>query len=385
MKKRRNKKANTAISLISSLIALGAIGTASYFGYDKFFKKSTQETKKTSTLVPEFKDFVPLAEDSIRVMNWNILNFGGNENSKKLLPKINNIVKAIKYSNATVVGFTEINYIDPKERKSGVVSDLEDIQSLLGEDWKFIINDSVVNPKFPNSRENYAIFYNSKLVEYDNFKENVTTKNIYTRPPFLARFKVKENDYKFYYSIAHFDAPGANEKNGEVLDSQYKPNGTQEITEAKSVYELIFKPKENENIDIIFGGDTNLYQKSNEIFESFSKYGVLSAYTDFENRLNDQYYNTSLSKSKNGVVKCKYANPYDKWLYKDFGIKNINLNPDALFKIDIVGLYNLKVWDKQDDIKKWESAKKNLSDKTDLTLANLTSDHAPIIIDIKFK
>ncbi|TNK96166.1 hypothetical protein C4M95_03600, partial [Mycoplasmopsis pullorum] len=203
--------------------------------------------------------------------------------------------------------------------------------------------------------------------------------------PFLARFKVKENDYKFYYSIAHFDAPGANAKNGEVIDSQYKPNGTQEITEAKSVYELIFKPKENENIDIIFGGDTNLYQKSNEIFESFSKYGVLSAYTDFENRLNDQYYNTSLSKSKNGVVKRKYANPYDKWLYKDFGIKNINLNPDALFKIDIVGLYNLKVWDKQDDIKKWESAKKNLSDKTDLTLANLTSDHAPIIIDIKFK
>ncbi|TNK88129.1 hypothetical protein C4M89_03535, partial [Mycoplasmopsis pullorum] len=177
MKKRRNKKANTVIYLISSLIALGVIGTASYFGYDKFFKKSTQETKKPSTLVPEFKDFVPLAEDSIRVMNWNILNFGGNDNSKKLLPKINNIVKAIKYSNATVVGFTEINYIDPKDRKSGVVSDLEDIQSLLGEDWKFIINDSVVNPKLPNSKENYAIFYNSKLVEYDNFKENVITKN----------------------------------------------------------------------------------------------------------------------------------------------------------------------------------------------------------------
>ncbi|VEU70418.1 MnuA family membrane nuclease [Mycoplasmopsis glycophila] len=387
--KKRSKKGTSW--LISSLTLLVALGAGGYSAYHYLYKNktNTQKTNSSESQVPNpttVNGKLALDPNKIRLMNWNILNFGGNNDSKVLLPKINNIAKAILYSNSSVVGFTEINYINPKDRKTNVVESLENLQKLLGENWKFIYSDDAVNPKMPNSKENYAIFYDSSIIKYEDYKENITKDNLYARAPFLAKFSVKENNYQFYYAIAHFDAPGVNTNNGETKDSVYTENGTQEIKEAKEVYEYIFKPKMNDNIDIIFAGDTNLKAKANEIFESFSKYGIQDAYVDFKNRLNDAWYNTSLSVTDaQGNYKRKYANPYDKWLFFDANDTNITVNGNAPYKIDIVGLYNEGIWNKREDIKIWKQNNIKFKDETDLTLARKVSDHAPIILDIKYK
>ncbi|MGY5139335.1 MnuA family membrane nuclease [Mycoplasmopsis gallinarum] len=386
-KTKKNKLAKNLSAILSSTIVVVGAAAGAFYAWknkDKLTNKNPQKDSIINEIQPT--RVLDITSNNFRIMNWNILNFGGNNVSTATSPKTKNIAKAIKYANASIIGLTEINFIDSPDDKrddNTVVRSVRNLTKLIGENFNYEISKKAINPNFQNSRENYAFIYNQNEFSIEN-TYLFTQDNIYVRPPFGALFKHKATNYQFWYVIAHFDAPGVNEKNGEVA-TEYNDNGSQEILEATKVKEVIFD-KLNElspNVDIVFGGDTNLKVKANEIFENFKYNQIYSAYVDFANRLDDTWYNTSLSKTSNGVVKRKYANPYDKWLFKDELEKNIIIEANNPYKIDIVDLYNNNVWDKNTDLKEWAALNKTFKDNTNLTVAAATSDHAPIILNIK--
>ncbi|WP_406613460.1 MnuA family membrane nuclease [Mycoplasma corogypsi] len=387
-------KTRKIVSSAISLILAGGIAAGAYFGYLKFGNQQKIDHNKNdnklnsnansgsgSTLSNNNTE-PTLNKKSLHVMNWNVLNFGGGDNDVLNAPKINRISDVILHEKPDLIGFTEINYNNQSVRT------LDNLKKLLnsseknesGTTWDYVISENDENPRFPNSKEHYAMFYKSNVLSVVK-KESITKNNLYARPPFSVKFKTG-NDYQFYYVIAHFDAPGVNAKNGETAtDSLYGTNGSQEVTEAKSVKEYIFDKYKPENIDIIFGGDTNLTAKSQIIFDEFKKFGIENTYgDDFKYNNSVDAYKTSLS-SKDG-----YANPYDKFLFLDTPDKGTIVKPTKeKFKFDIIAQYKAGgIWEnlRVPDYNTWSKLKKAPRNQTPIELARKISDHAPINIFI---
>lgn len=201
-------------------------------------------------------------------------------------------------------------------------------------------------------------YYEFGIKKESSQVELKTNSSSYVRPPFGIKFKTKTNN-DFVVSYSHFDSPGINKSRNEN-SSKIKSQGNQEVSEASNTinvvkeYETYFKSK-----NIFFMADTNILvnnQKKAFVEDNFKKNNYSFLFED------KPTYNTSLSSSYN-----KFANPYDKVIYK--------LNNQFEFDENQKDL----------DLVKKENIKKGFIINTFKTLNKSNIDKANKFVDDNFK
>ncbi|MCK5807299.1 MAG: endonuclease/exonuclease/phosphatase family protein, partial [Mycoplasmataceae bacterium] len=313
---------------------------------------------------PNTKNIIPsgwvtkkqLAEDDIKIGNWNIANFHGTNYNKN-----HAIAQVILDAEVSLIGIEEVDYT------SGLFKVAKELNKIkrLHDVWKVVTSKlsykatgdaNVTAMGGLSAREYYGFIYDStKLTPkadvdgnigriYDNpFKENkylvdgethdhtiTNTKSAYVRPPFGATFEYNKNKKDFTAVIAHLDSPGYGKaKSNKALVKNHSSKtgptfefhsssssllatnydtaiGSQEAWEAENLPDVMkfFNDKNGTDEDMIFLGDTNIKNH-----KSHSK-------RPFQSTLNGGYkesFDPSLETSKTSLGKSdNYASPYDR-------------------------------------------------------------------------
>ncbi|VEU75104.1 Membrane nuclease MnuA [Mycoplasmopsis maculosa] len=360
---------------------------------------------------------------SIRIMHWNILNFGGEKHIKNSF-KFYALSEIIRKSNSSIIGLTEVNFNDG-DKISKLVEQINNDDN--SNRFKFIIQseNEAVSKIHNNSKELIAIIYDStkvKPVEFTNgrigesFNQNISDvtvnkntneisltdlkRNTYVRPPFGAKFEIISWNKNITTFFSHLDSPGAKNKEKNISgflkrnnkSFEIKSVGSQELAEVLNL-ENVFEyydnlSGENDN-NIIFGGDTNIDSSGSYAFD-YLKY---KNYYDAKDSTNEKYLTSLTTDQHFKKGKSPYVNSYDKWLFNEVDIDFIDAkeNPEFDYKIQIDKAFSNGLLDKEISTKKYiHDYKKSTNNKdkhpSDYRIIRIgLSDHAPIIIDVKNK
>ena len=212
----------------------------------------------------------------------------------------------------------------------------------------------------------------------------------FVRPPFIAKFKIKNTDFSIATIFNHLDSPGTRKK-GEYIEpkpsilladrsnkqSDLNKQGAQEVSEFLGLIDVINENKDLANF-VIYGGDTNI---KNENFYLARKYPENIQFTldrSLKLKKYDQKFLTSLG------TRGKYSEQYDKMFFinqlpNTFKPKIIT-NGLLPYKVDIYRTFNDVISKAElENLKGWKS--KN-NDKS--TIRSQISDHAPVFTDVVF-
>lgn len=212
----------------------------------------------------------------------------------------------------------------------------------------------------------------------------------FVRPPFIAKFKIKNTDFSIATIFNHLDSPGSRKKEKYIepkpsillADSSNKQSdlnkqGAQEVSEFLGLIDVINENKDLANF-VIYGGDTNI---KNENFYLARKYPENIQFTLDRNlklKKYDQKFLTSLG------TRGGYSEQYDKMFFinqlpNTFKPKIIT-NGLLPYKVDIYRTFNDVISKEElENLKGWKS--KN-NDKS--TIRSQISDHAPVFTDVVF-
>lgn len=212
----------------------------------------------------------------------------------------------------------------------------------------------------------------------------------FVRPPFIAKFKIKNTDFSIATIFNHLDSPGTRKK-GEYIEpkpsilladrsnkqSDLNKQGAQEVSEFLGLIDVINENKDLANF-VIYGGDTNI---KNENFYLARKYPENIQFTldrDLKLKKYDQKFLTSLG------TRGKYSEQYDKMFFinqlpNTFKPKIIT---DGLlpYKVDIYRTFNDVI--SKAELEKLKGWKSKDSDRS--TIRSQISDHAPVFTDVVF-
>lgn len=212
----------------------------------------------------------------------------------------------------------------------------------------------------------------------------------FVRPPFIAKFKIKNTDFSIATIFNHLDSPGSRKKEKYIepkpsillADSSNKQSdlnkqGAQEVSEFLGLIDVINENKDLANF-VIYGGDTNI---KNENFYLARKYPENIQFTldrDLKLKKYDQKFLTSLG------TRGKYSEQYDKMFFinqlpNTFKPKIIT---DGLlpYKVDIYRTFNDVISKAElESLKGWKSKDSDRS-----TIRSQISDHAPVFTDVVF-
>ncbi|WP_027120721.1 MnuA family membrane nuclease [Mycoplasmopsis lipofaciens] len=414
------KKTIKRIFSLISLVPVAVMCVGGYYVY-KYFKSKNSANNNVNIDKLDNKGFYAKNEETLRVMHWNILNFGGSTSTQNSA-KVYNIAVSIFKSNADIIGLTEINYGDAN-KVDRIIKVLNSFDPNISFSYVYQDKNEALNPEYKNSKEQIVIIYKNKIVEPRKFNNNKigdsflgpiksvqqSNSNIvfakedsYVRPLFGSKFFIKPFNKTITTFFGHFDSPNSKENSGEIdingiFQNKYiiKNQGSKEVSEALGLYDafLYFKNISN-NDNIIFGGDTNINSKGSTIFNYL---------TDINNSITSSerlqtYYNSSLANEEKFLTSLTtettynknkkhsgYANSYDKWLFyeKDLNILDNKENPTYIYKIDIVKGFESGLFDKTITTKKYLQTYKDERSVSDFKLIRKgLSDHAPIIIDV---
>ncbi|MGC7176951.1 hypothetical protein ACP0BK_01450 [Metamycoplasma hominis] len=223
--------------------------------------------------------------------------------------------------------------------------------------------------------------------DYNKANHNQTH---FVRPPFIAKFKIKNTDFSIATIFNHLDSPGTRKK-GEYIEpkpsilladssnrqSDLNKQGAQEVSEFLGLIDVINENKDLANF-VIYGGDTNI---KNENFYLARKYPENIQFTldrDLKLKKYDQKFLTSLGTSG------KYSEQYDKMFFinqlpNTFKPKIIT-NGLLPYKVDIYRTFNDVISKAElEKLKGWKSKKNDKS-----TIRSQISDHAPVFTDVVF-
>lgn len=223
--------------------------------------------------------------------------------------------------------------------------------------------------------------------DYNKANHNQTH---FVRPPFIAKFKIKNTDFSIATIFNHLDSPGTRKK-GEYIEpkpsilladrsnkqSDLNKQGAQEVSEFLGLIDVINENKDLANF-VIYGGDTNI---KNENFYLARKYPENIQFTldrDLKLKKYDQKFLTSLG------TRGKYSEQYDKMFFinqlpNTFKPKIIT---DGLlpYKVDIYRTFNDVI--SKAELEKLKGWKSKDSDRS--TIRSQISDHAPVFTDVVF-
>ncbi|WP_322910992.1 hypothetical protein [Mycoplasmopsis felis] len=212
-----------------------------------------------------------------------------------------------------------------------------------------------------------------------------SNKTVFVRPPFGARFKLKNNTNapSIITIFDHLDSPGKTSNSryieGNVEHKTLKggKNGSQEFSEFIAIPQVMnyFKGLANEtNSLIMFSGDTNIDAKNFHFDNVFP-----SNINKVTNSLKKDYY-TSLN------TKGGYANPYDKMYYINgedefYDTVSDTDNPNIKFKVDIYKAFEeFNITNNPENFNWWTR-----NNSKNSNIRSKISDHAPVFTDIKLK
>lgn len=212
----------------------------------------------------------------------------------------------------------------------------------------------------------------------------------FVRPPFIAKFKIKNTDFSIATIFNHLDSPGTRKK-GEYIEpkpsilladssnrqSDLNKQGAQEVSEFLGLIDVINENKDLANF-VIYGGDTNI---KNENFYLARKYPENIQFTldrDLKLKKYDQKFLTSLG------TRGKYSEQYDKMFFinqlsNTFKPKIIT-NGLLPYKVDIYRTFNDVI--SKAELEKLKGWKSKNNDKS--TIRSQISDHAPVFTDVVF-
>ncbi|QKX40311.1 hypothetical protein HU160_00235 [Metamycoplasma hominis] len=212
----------------------------------------------------------------------------------------------------------------------------------------------------------------------------------FVRPPFIAKFKIKNTDFSIATIFNHLDSPGTRKK-GEYIEpkpsilladrsnkqSDLNKQGAQEVSEFLGLIDVINENKDLANF-VIYGGDTNI---KNENFYLARKYPENIQFTldrSLKLKKYDQKFLTSLG------TRGKYSEQYDKMFFinqlpNTFKPKIIT-NGLLPYKVDIYRTFNDVI--SKAELEKLKGWKSKDSDKS--TIRSQISDHAPVFTDVVF-
>ncbi|AUW36884.1 hypothetical protein C1937_00160 [Metamycoplasma hominis] len=212
----------------------------------------------------------------------------------------------------------------------------------------------------------------------------------FVRPPFIAKFKIKNTDFSIATIFNHLDSPGSRKK-GEYIEpkpsilladrsnkqSDLNKQGAQEVSEFLGLIDVINENKDLANF-VIYGGDTNI---KNENFYLARKYPENIQFTLDRNlklKKYDQKFLTSLG------TRGGYSEQYDKMFFinqlpNTFKPKIIT-NGLLPYKVDIYRTFNDVISKAElEKLKGWKSKKNDRS-----TIRSQISDHTPVFTDVVF-
>ncbi|WP_203283147.1 hypothetical protein [Metamycoplasma hominis] len=212
----------------------------------------------------------------------------------------------------------------------------------------------------------------------------------FVRPPFIAKFKIKNTDFSIATIFNHLDSPGSRKKEKYIepkpsillADSSNKQSdlnkqGAQEVSEFLGLIDVI-----NENNDlanfVIYGGDTNIKNENFYLARKYPKNIQFTLDRDLKLKKYDQKFLTSLG------IRGKYSEQYDKMFFinqlpNTFKPKIIT---DGLlpYKVDIYRTFNDVISKAElENLKGWKSKDSDRS-----TIRSQISDHAPVFTDVVF-
>ncbi|MBN3534437.1 endonuclease/exonuclease/phosphatase family protein [Mycoplasma procyoni] len=357
-------------------------------------KEITEPPKDDSSKIDDSKDNPAQGQDQkteefskIRIGHWNVLNQAGNIDAKTEA-----LAKIIHYNKLSLVGLTEIQGENSYAGVENIIKKLQeyDPNGL----WRFILSENNFGKGRESQKERIGIIYKSKLLEqvplagytatqnpydlgmaYPNPEvvshTNKAKKHVYSRPPYGAKFRVK-NSYKNDFSVvfAHFDSPGAKKKAGEEsARNGFKAQGEFEINDALETKAVMdwFDQKDGNNNDLFFMGDTNIKSPNGpKAFDPLIKSGYSS--------LLDQEDKTSLGTNENNP----WSQPYDKIFYKG-DLKTSNAQKYDIFKVFEQGVLNEQEWKNKIN----QETKTKLSESSPLIKwVRKISDHTLVFVDL---
>ncbi|KUH47292.1 endonuclease/exonuclease/phosphatase family protein [Mycoplasmopsis meleagridis] len=333
---------------------------------------------------------------TIRIGNWNVLNFSLSEKNENLVKntKIFALSHLINHLKIDVQGIIEL---DNEEAIIALVNSLNNLDP--NAKWTYTISDNSENgngknKKIPSNSKQHelaAILYKSSILKAKEFTNNKISESYdnstfspyyeksnvlgYVRPPyalFLETLGNIKNDFTLV--IDHFDSPGA-KKNGESKINPDSENnlkaalGAQEADEAYNLVNVMnyFDKLDGKNDDLIFMGDTNIARGNLNTFKPLLTEG-------YKNLINENI-NTSL-----GLKIDRYSNPYDKIFYKG------TLETNNAKTYDLYNIINDKVLPNVNSLEEWKKlvdSYKSTSFSNDYAyIRSVISDHNPIYFDL---
>lgn len=223
--------------------------------------------------------------------------------------------------------------------------------------------------------------------DYNKANHNQTH---FVRPPFIAKFKIKNTDFSIATIFNHLDSPGSRKKEKYIepkpsillADSSNKQSdlnkqGAQEVSEFLGLIDVINENKDLANF-FIYGGDTNIKNENFYLVRKYPKNIQFTLDRDLKLKKYDQKFLTSLG------TRGKYSEQYDKMFFinqlpNTFKPKIIT---DGLlpYKVDIYRTFNDVISKAElESLKGWKSKDSDRS-----TIRSQISDHAPVFTDVVF-
>ncbi|WP_412031704.1 endonuclease/exonuclease/phosphatase family protein [Metamycoplasma buccale] len=299
--------------------------------------------------------------------HWNILNASSNGRQENKLKLIASIIKAKAYD---LIGLTEVK--DENVAKKLV----EHLNKFYGKKVFSYLTSQKLKGSYagPKQAEYVSVLYRHdrlKPAEFDNkkigyqytekFSNEYRSDVEYVRPPYGVKFNWigtgRQESFTFVFD--HFDSPGK----GRSDKHQVQGIGDQELSEALQIAKVLqkFDEMDGPQSNVFFSGDTNIKRgKADFAFKTLKEYGYKMALEDTEENA------SSLSNTKG-----KYANPYDKIIYKT----ELTLNQAFVYKL----------WDvDKDDSLKPNFYESGFNSNDASKIRSRLSDHCPVGATIDF-
>lgn len=154
------------------------------------------------------------ASDQISIASFNIQILGKTKANKQDV--LHDIVKIMK--NYDVIAVQEI-----RDKTSEAVTKLKDALNADGEEYKYVIGPRVGRS---SSKEQYAVFYKSKKIEYISNYTYEDQDDVFQREPLIVQLKARNAKFRFALAVIHTEPDHATEEiialDEVVKDAQVK-------------------------------------------------------------------------------------------------------------------------------------------------------------------
>lgn len=187
------------------------------------------------------------ATQTLLLATWNIREFGENR------------LKESSYYIAEIIDHFDIVVI--QEVNSKEIGGLEDVLSILGDNWSYVMSDGVEGPAGGN--EAMAFVYNSNKVKFTGLAGEIVLPDSklmdgvqFARTPFMVSFRAGWFDFKLCTVHIYFGK--------DTVKGIYQ----RRLKEIRTVSDFLLKRQDSDEVSYILLGDFNIPDVNGEYFNA---------------------------------------------------------------------------------------------------------------------